>query len=250
MGSVNPPFLETAVNPITPQMSPLKAGLRRVVLAVEAMLFVAGTACLCWFFFVKGNSAGHQAAESTSFQQLRALPISPSIKQSTGRAGTSALRRPLLPEGTSLAQIEIPSLGLTAMVDEGVSTGTLRRAVGHIPGTAMPGQTGNVAVAAHRDTFFRRLGELKPDDLIVMDTASGEYLYKVKSTRIVDPYDTAVLKDAAQPSLTLVTCYPFHYIGHAPKRYIVSAVQTGAAHAVESAGLPREAAETAQLKTR
>jgi sortase A len=220
------------------------------VRTIEALLLVVGTACLCWFFFVKGNSAGHQAAESTSFQQLRTLPINPSIKPSTARPGAIVPRHQQLPEGTSLAQIEIPSLGLTAMVDEGVSTGTLRRAVGHIPGTAMPGQPGNVAVAAHRDTFFRRVGELKPDDLIVMDTVSGEYLYKVKSAKIVDPYDTAVLKDAAQPSLTLVTCYPFHYIGHAPKRYIVTAEQTGAAHPVESAGLPTAAAESAQLKTR
>ena len=235
------------MKPIMPQTSLIKTGVRRVVRTIEVLLLVAGAACLCWFFFVKGNSAGHQAGESAGFQQLRALPISQSVAHSPAATSVKAHPRLKLTEGTSLAQIEIPSLGLTAMVDEGVSTAVLRRSVGHIPGTALPGQAGNVAVAAHRDTFFRRLGELKPDDLIVMDTLSGEYLYKVKSTQIVDPYDTAVLKNQTQPTLTLVTCYPFHYIGHAPKRYIVSAVQTGADHTVQSAGLPSSTTESAQL---
>ena len=185
--SVIPSFQDTAVNPITPQTSLIRTGLRRVVRTLEVMLLVAGTACLCWFFFVKGNSAGHQAGESAGFQQLRAVSTSQSPAHSPTATSAGVPPRLKLAEGTSLAQIEIPSLDLTAMVDEGVSTGTLRRAVGHIPGTALPGQAGNVAVAAHRDTFFRRLGELKPDDLIVMDTLSGEYLYKVKSTQIVIP---------------------------------------------------------------
>lgn len=132
---------------------------------------------------------------------------------------------PPLPVGSLIGRIEIPRLALSTIVLEGDSSRILRKAAGHIPGTALPGAAGNVAIAAHRDTFFRALRNVHQGDLIALDTTTGVYRYKVDSTRIVDPNDVGVLKPLKHPSLTLVTCYPFYYVGSAPKRYIVQARQ-------------------------
>jgi sortase A len=109
------------------------------------------------------------------------------------------------------------------MVREGADEGTLSRAVGHIPGTALPGNIGNVGLAGHRDTFFRALRNIRSDDTIEVQTTAGTYRYKVKSTRIVAPRDVSVLQASGGETLTLVTCYPFYYVGSAPKRFIVHA---------------------------
>jgi len=106
---------------------------------------------------------------------------------------------------------------------EGTSSATLRRAAGHISGTALPGQPGNVGISAHRDTFFRPLRNIRRNDLITLTTALGEYRYRVVSTRVVSPQDVAVLDPAGNQILTLVTCYPFYFIGAAPNRFIVRA---------------------------
>jgi sortase A len=126
-------------------------------------------------------------------------------------------------DGSPLGRIEISRVGLTAIVQEGVNEGTLRRAVGHIPGTALPGQRGNVALAGHRDTFFRGLRQIRKDDEITLTTLTGSYRYRVESTRVVEPEATEVLDDAETEILTLVTCYPFNFVGSAPQRFIVRA---------------------------
>lgn len=129
-------------------------------------------------------------------------------------------------EGQPIARIEISSIGLSAMVAEGVDNTTLRRAVGHIPGTALPGNLGNVGLSAHRDTFFRHLGKLKQSDQISVTTTEGTFDYIVESTAVVDPDESSVLRDIGRPVLTLVTCYPFYYVGPAPKRFVVHASLT------------------------
>jgi sortase A len=126
-------------------------------------------------------------------------------------------------QGEPLGRLEIPSIKLSAMVSEGVENSTLRRSVGHIPGTALPGVRGNVALSAHRDTFFRHLGELHHSDVITIETVQGRFNYLVESTKVVDPDEAAVLRDIGRPTLTLVTCYPFYYVGPAPKRFVVHA---------------------------
>ena len=137
---------------------------------------------------------------------------------------------PLLP-GTPpaadalLGRLEIPRLKLSVMVREGADSKTLRRAVGHIPGTALPGYVGNVALAGHRDTYFRSLRNIKRDDTIDFETEHGIYRYRVESTQVVGPRDVHVLAASHGDTLTLVTCYPFYYIGSAPKRFIVRAAQ-------------------------
>jgi sortase A len=125
--------------------------------------------------------------------------------------------------GSPLARIEISSIGLAAMIMEGIDGRTLRHAVGHIPGTPLPGQQGNVAIAGHRDTFFRGLRNIRKDDEITLTTLNGTYRYRVDSTRVVAPEHTEVLDDSGEAILTLVTCYPFYFVGSAPKRFIVHA---------------------------
>jgi sortase A len=122
-----------------------------------------------------------------------------------------------------IGRLEIPRLGLSAMLIEGDDQRTLRRAVGHIPGTPLPGQPGNVALTGHRDTFFRPLRNIRASDIIVITTLQGQYRYRVVSTRVVSPDNVAVLNPGAGEILTLVTCYPFYFVGAAPDRFIVRA---------------------------
>jgi sortase A len=133
-------------------------------------------------------------------------------------------------EGALLGRIEIPRVGISALVLQGVEGETLRRGVGHIPHTSLPQMPGNVGLAGHRDTVFRGLKDIRKDDLIDLDTPAGSYRYAVDWSRIVDPADVIVLAASNQPELTLVTCYPFHYVGSAPLRFIVRA------HRIEATG--------------
>jgi sortase A len=112
---------------------------------------------------------------------------------------------------------------MNVMVLEGTDRWTLNRAAGHIEGTALPGQTGNVGISAHRDGFFRSLGRISQGDEISLVTLERIYTYQVESTQIVNPSETQVLEQCAKPILTLVTCYPFYFVGEAPQRFIVQA---------------------------
>jgi sortase A len=125
--------------------------------------------------------------------------------------------------GEALGEIELTRIGVTAMILEGTDDRTLRRAVGHIPGTPLPGQPGNVGIAGHRDTFFRALRNVRHDDEITLMTLDGSYRYRVKSISVVEPEDTQVLDNSGGDILTLVTCYPFYFVGPAPRRFIVRA---------------------------
>lgn len=122
-----------------------------------------------------------------------------------------------------LGRLNVPRIGLSAMVADGTSSRVLRLAVGHVPGTAVPWSSGNVALAAHRDTFFRRLGELHRGDVIELTVAGSQYHYRIVFTGIVSPSETWVLEPATGQILTMVTCYPFHFVGAAPNRFVVRA---------------------------
>ena len=125
--------------------------------------------------------------------------------------------------GSPLGRIEISTIGLAAMILEGTDARTLRRAVGHIPGTPLPGRQGNVVITGHRDTFFRPLNNIRKDDEITLTTLYGAYRYRVDLTEVVAPEDTDVLADSGDAVLTLVTCYPFYFVSPAPRRFIVRA---------------------------
>jgi sortase A len=122
-----------------------------------------------------------------------------------------------------IARLEAPSVALAATVLEGSDDGTLARAAGHIEDTAFPGQPGNIGIAGHRDTIFRPLRRLRTGDPITLSTRDRVFRYRVSGTQIVDPQDVYVLNPTDRPAVTLVTCYPFEFIGHAPRRFIVRA---------------------------
>jgi sortase A len=140
---------------------------------------------------------------------------------------------PPLSEGALIGRIEVPRLRLSTIVLEGDSDQVLRRAVGHIPSTSLPGGSGNVAIAGHRDTFFRALKNIRRNDSIMLATTAGTFHYRVRSVEIVEPDVTQVLAPSDRPSLTLVTCYPFYFIGSAPERYIVNAQQIDSSRDME-----------------
>lgn len=129
--------------------------------------------------------------------------------------------------GETVGKLIIPRLGTQLYFVEGVDARELLRGPGHIPGTAMPGVTGNCVIAAHRDTHFRVLKDIRKGDDIVLMTREGEYLYRVKSTQIVSPKNLGPLQPTPGPVLNLITCYPFYYVGNAPKRFIVEAELAG-----------------------
>lgn len=130
-------------------------------------------------------------------------------------------------DAAALAVLRIPRLKLTVPILEGIDPTVLDRGVGHIPETASPGEPGNIGIAGHRDSFFRGLKDVKAGDEIEVATRGARDRYIVERTWIVDPEDLSVLEPTAAPSMTLVTCYPFYFVGSAPRRYIVRAVRAG-----------------------
>jgi len=135
----------------------------------------------------------------------------------------SAIRPPAATTGGMIGRLEIPRLRLSVIVMEGDDQRILRRAAGHVPGTSLPGEPGNVGITGHRDTFFRPLRNIQRNDIITFTTLQGEYRYRVVSTRVVTPNNVAVLNSTGGEILTLVTCHPFYYVGPAPNRFIVRA---------------------------
>lgn len=192
---------------------------------VQLLLWVIGAVSLGYAITGYSMSAWHQTQAKARFRaamRTGAADSNASLLRTADRTITGLQN---LAPGSLIGVIEIPKLGVSSVVDEGVDNKTLLIAVGHIPGTALPGHEGNVGLAGHRDTFFRQLGQLQLGDDISLTTLGGAYHYKVESTRIVKPSDKEVLDAGPQSTLTLVTCYPFHYVGPAPRRYIVVARQ-------------------------
>jgi sortase A len=166
------------------------------------------------------QSAASHRLEAALHRDMLSGPPAP------GNATREAARGPR--PGSSLGRIEIPRLRISAMIAEGTGTDVLERAVGHVTGTARPGSPGNMGLAGHRDSFFRGIGGAHENDLVRIVTVDTAYRYRVAWTAIVEPRRVDVLDSTVTPSLTLVTCYPFHWVGPAPKRFIVRAVRADA----------------------
>jgi len=128
-------------------------------------------------------------------------------------------------EGEVLGRLEIPQLGMMVAILEGTTSQTLAVGVGHIKGTALPGEQGNIGIAGHRDTYFRALKNIHRGDEIRLQTSTGLSRYKVDRFEVVAPEDVSVLAPSSTSAITLVTCYPFHFIGAAPQRFVVHAYQ-------------------------
>lgn len=211
----------------------------------EQLLWVIGIVCLAvvlyvladarWFAFVQGrrldqalrerSAAGAPApAQPGSARGVNgAAPSSPASQTDNLEAFRPAAPPPPPDEGALIGRIEIPRIGISSLVLQGVESQTLHRGVGHIPNTALPPSPGNVGLAGHRDTVFGGLKDIRQGDLITLDTLNGSFRYVVDWSRIVEPTDIIVLAASNRPELTLVTCYPFHYVGPAPQRFVVRA---------------------------
>lgn len=199
---------------------------------IRYAFLVVAIACLGTYSYAYLQRVLYQAYESREFDRMpdrtaAVLATSATDKITpaghTSRGSISSSRLPSPP--TLIGRLSVPRLHLSAMVREGVDRDTLQLAIGHIPATALPGQTGNVGVAGHRDTFFRGLKDLRTEDEIQLSTVSGDFKYVVDSLIIVEPEGAEVLAPSSENVLTLVTCYPFSYIGNAPKRFVVRARQ-------------------------
>jgi sortase A len=130
--------------------------------------------------------------------------------------------------GETFAKLLIPRLNAELYIVEGDDARELRRAPGHLIGSALPGARGNCVIAGHRDTHFRILKDIRDGDDIILKTPHGQYLYRVHATKIVSTKTIAVLEPTPDPQLSLITCYPFYYIGSAPERFVVEAKLAGA----------------------
>jgi sortase A len=170
---------------------------------IERILWTIGLLCVgsCLFF----------AVQSRAYRNLAKHIDSP---QSVAHKSTP---------NSIIGRIDVSALDLSAPIASDIDAGSLREGVGHIRGTAMPGGLGTVGLAGHRDTFFRPLRRIKPGMDIALTGTTGTYHYLVDSTQIVTPDKVHVLDIVQQPALTLITCFPFDYIGAAPRRFIVHA---------------------------
>ena len=160
------------------------------------------------------------------FHQTAPLAPSLTVTQTVLPADSGdakAFTAPAPAAGVLLGRLEASSVKLATAVLEGSDDATLSRGSGHIEDTPFPGQPGNVGIAGHRDTSFRALRNIHIGDALDYTTADRRYHYRISKTWIVGPDDVYVLDPTPQPALTLVTCYPFEYVGHAPRRFIVRA---------------------------
>jgi len=172
----------------------------------------------CYFFLAIGllalGYAGFVFADSHAYQALEMKKFK--------QAGRLLEPRNLV-EGDVIGEIQVPRLRLNAMVVQGDSPASLKRAVGHLIRSALPGEWGNVALAGHRDTFFRPLRDIRLGDEIRFKTRERSFEYRVESIEVVAPTDIRVLKSSTGHDLTLLTCFPIYYVGPAPKRLVVRA---------------------------
>lgn len=208
------------LGPLPPHADPPRP--RRGLRFLERLLVIVGIVCLAYYGYVSAESALYQAYEAKELDAiLTSVPTPPQPVAEPADVPLPPRARPA--SGSTIGRLEIPRLHVSAIVRAGSDARTLRLAIGHIGGTALPGEQGNVGLAAHRDTFFRRLGDIRSGDQVRLVTPDGTFTYRVKGTRVVEPRDMWVLDPTATPALTLITCYPFRYIGSAPQRFIVRA---------------------------
>ena len=191
--------------------------IHRAARQAARVLLAGGVVALAYASYVVVDARSFQAAAQQRLdrerQQAAAMPAA----------------APALVDGGTIGTLAITRLRLAVVVVQGDSTKILRRAVGHLPGTALPGEVGNVVLAGHRDTFFRPLKDVHAGDVITLKTRDGDFEYLVESTAVVPPSDVKVLLPTGGRTLTLITCFPFFYLGPAPDRFVVRAREMSSA---------------------
>jgi len=185
-------------------------GIGLVVLFWNTALFLQG-------FYAGENVVSHSeledysSATSSSYSKILVTKKKLPLYSSTPNVGEE------------IGHITIPRLERSFPIFEGTSNAVLRKGVGHFSSSVLPGEKNNCIISGHRDTVFRRLGEIKLHDSLIVTTEAGQFLYKVKRIRIVDADDTTVMTPRPKATLTVTTCYPFYFLGNAPQRYVIVA---------------------------
>lgn len=228
-----------------------EAGMKALHVS-ERLLIGAGLVCVLVYVCTRTYATAMSQAGLWSFSQLKS-GSAPAIYGEHARAvdfslwaekRVTAYKQALaIHMGVPIAVLSIPRLRLDVPVFEGTDKLTLNRGAGRIAGTAQPGERGNIGIAAHRDGFFRGLKDVRPGDRIELAESGRKFVYVVDNIAVVLPGNVTVLHARAQPSVTLVTCYPFNFIGDAPQRYIVQASLANSEQARSETGV-----ETLKLK--
>ena len=191
----------------------MKSSLRYRLIAVLSTISIVGG-------IVISASVAGQIKSAVAEQSLLYLPATSLTLPETS---TPQISRQVVKSSEFIGTISIPRLKRTIKIFEGTDSKSLAKGVGHYIRSVMPGRQDNSVLAGHRDTVFSHLDKVKIGDFVVIGTGTGTYIYQVKRIRIVDKNDLTVIVPTSDATLTLSTCYPFRFIGNAPKRYIVSA---------------------------
>jgi sortase A len=185
----------------------------RLLRWIQRLLFITGILLLGYVGFTLLETRLYQVSAKRSLEN--------EIRDEKERP--QAQSKPPVRKGDVLGRMDIPRLGMSVAVLQGTSSRVLRLGIGHIAGTPLPGEDGNIGIAGHRDTFFRGLKDIRKNDEIQLQTASGLSRYTVDWAKVVANDDQSVLAPSNESALTLVTCYPFYFVGPAPKRFVVRA---------------------------
>jgi len=201
----------------------LSTRMRWLLRGTRYLLFITGVLALGYVSFALLDAKLYQVSAKRSLESLVQVEKEHKVIQP----------KPAVKAGDVLGLMEIPRLGVSVAVLQGTNSRMLRLGAGHIEGTPLPGEPGNSGIAGHRDTFFRELKDVRKNDEIEFQTATGLLRYQVDWVKVVAPDDTSVLTASTESALTLVTCYPFYFVGPAPDRFVVRATQ------VLTSGTPR-----------
>jgi len=211
--------------------------MRDALLWIQRLLTTTGVCCLgLWTgvtLWARVSAARNEAVLERSLRASRGCTVA------AGADGEAAGRAPGAPSpGAVLGRVDLARAGVSAIVLEGTSATVLAQAAGHVAGTALPGEAGNVVIAGHRDSLFRNLRRVSLGEVATLVSPGGEQRYVVDSIEVVRPDDIGVLARSDRPTLTLVTCYPFVYVGAAPLRFVVRAIAEGAERPIMAAADP------------
>ena len=198
----------------------------------ERLLVSAGAAALIWCAWLVADAVIAQRNARGALEIAR-LAEQSLVRQPSERAASSRAAIHRFEPAIAIAALSIPRVQLSAVVLHGSDPHTLRRGPGHLENTALPGESGNVVIAGHRDSFFRPLRNIQVGDDIFLDTLQGRFRYQVTSLRVVSPRDVSVLEPTDEATLTLITCYPFWVLGSAPDRFVVRAARVVEASVAE-----------------
>jgi sortase A len=200
------------------------------------LLIAGGALALIWVVTTLVLASFHRRQDEAALERMRTSPAA--------QPEPAPQEPPTLPAslatGEPIGTLELVRVGLSGVVVEGDSDAVLDRAIGHLPDTPLPWNIGNSALAAHRDALFRPLKGVRLGDVLRLKTPHGDFDYRVKETLIVQPDNLSVLDPTPVPMLTLISCYPFNFIGHAPMRFIVRAerIPQNTASSLQPVSLP------------